>query len=123
MLTAAPDTYDPLVVEPLPPLRFTVRAYVFSTVMDSDLVALPLGFVALTVKVLIPAVVGIPLMMPVDEFRLRLAGSAPPEILQVKGNAVLAASKVWLYAIPTVPSGKLPVVIIGTGPDGIAFAV
>ena len=40
-------------------------------------------FVAPTLKVDVPAVVGVPVIAPVEEFRVRPAGSAPLTIDQV----------------------------------------
>ena len=52
--------------------------------------------VALTVKLKVPVVVGVPLMMPVEAFSDRPVGSAPVVIDQVYGARPLLAARVWL---------------------------
>ena len=47
------------------------------SVMPFDMVAAAASFSTI-VKVKLPALVGVPLINPVDEFRLRPAGSDPP---------------------------------------------
>ena len=59
------------------------------------LVALPAAFVALTVKLNVPVVVGVPDIIPVVAFKVRPAGSVRAEISQVIGAVPVAAS-VWL---------------------------
>lgn len=63
--------------------------------MLSALVSLPSLFSALTVKVAVPAAVGMPLISPVFSFRFKPAGSTPSSMLHVMG-AVLMAVRVWL---------------------------
>ena len=75
-------------------------------------VALPAAFVATTVKLNTPVVVGMPEIAPVFQFRLKPFGILPPEINQDIGVVPLAAS-VSLYAVPTVPDGRDVVVIVG----------
>jgi hypothetical protein len=52
----------------------------------------PPAFIAVTVKVEAPAVVGVPLMMPVEDPKDSPAGSAPLVTLHVIGAVPVAAS-------------------------------
>jgi hypothetical protein len=79
-------------------------------VMDNSLVSLPTVFSALTVKVDVPAVTGIPVMR--FPTRLKPVGNEPLAMLHVMGLSPFAAS-VWLYGIPVLPSGNDVVVISG----------
>jgi hypothetical protein len=83
-----------------------------SIFMDNSFVSSPLSFSAFTVKVYVPAVVGIPAIMPVSLERVKPNGIEPLSRLHVMGLSPFAAS-VWLYADPTVPPGNDPVVISG----------
>jgi hypothetical protein len=83
-------------------------------VIDNDFVLSPVELVALTVKLLVSAVVGVPEISPVDP-RLKPSGNAPLAMLHVMGGSPIAAS-VWLYAVPTVPFGNDVVVIVGAVP-------
>jgi len=58
-------------------------------------VPFPAEFVALTVKLNVPIVVGVPEMTPVVSFKLRPAGNVRLEIDQVIGVEPVAVS-VWL---------------------------
>ena len=58
-------------------------------------VPFPAAFVALTEKLNVPAVVGVPVINPVVSFKLRPAGSMRLDIDQVIGVVPVAAS-VWL---------------------------
>jgi len=80
--------------------------------MLSALVAFPTLLVALTEKLNVAAVVGVPLITPLVVFKLRPPGRLPLAIAHVIG-AVPVAARVWLYAVPTVPAGKEAVVIVG----------
>ena len=66
-------------------------------VIDSSFVSLPALLAALTVKLAVPAAVGVPLILPVSLFRLRPAGRSPFSMLHVIG-LVPVAVRVWLYA-------------------------
>jgi len=55
----------------------------------------PTEFVALAVKLNVPVTVGVPVIAPVDAFKLKPAGSFPPLIDQVMGVVPVALS-VWL---------------------------
>jgi hypothetical protein len=66
-----------------------------------------------TVKVEVPAVVGVPLIAPPVD-RERPAGRGPEETDQLYGCVPPVAASVLLYAVPTVPAGKgLAVEIVG----------
>jgi len=62
------------------------------TVMLTGLEVLPAVFVAATVNAETLAVVGVPLMMPVEEFKLSPAGSVPLVRPHVMGAVPVAAS-------------------------------
>ena len=102
-------------IVPPPPLALNLTVYsagaALVIVIDSSFVLLPALLVALTVKVAVPSAVGVPLISPVSAFRLRPAGR-PPSMLHVIG-AVPVAVRIWLYASPTLPSGRLDVVMVG----------
>jgi hypothetical protein len=113
----------------VPPVATSVRLYAVPTtpfgndvvviataviVMDNCFVSLPSVLVAITVKVDVFAVVGVPVMVPVAA-RVKPAGNSPLSILHVMGVPPLAAS-VWLYAVPITPFGNTAVVIVGTPP-------
>jgi hypothetical protein len=66
-------------------------ALAFMTML-SALVALPTLFVALTVKLNVPAVVGVPVIAPVLEFKLKPAGRLPTVIDHVIGAVPVAVS-------------------------------
>ena len=55
------------------------------TVIERVALAAPQLFEACAVNVLVPAVVGVPLIAPVEEFSDSPAGRAPPLIAHVKG--------------------------------------
>ena len=99
---------------PLPPLvTVTVcsAAGALVIVIDSSFVSLPALLVALTVNLAVPSAVGVPLISPVSLFRLRPAGRLPPSKLHVMG-VVPVAVRIWLYASPTLPSGRVSVVMV-----------
>ena len=75
-------------------------------------VSFPAEFVALIVKLNVPADVGVPVMAPVVPFKLKPIGNVPLATAHVIGIVPVALS-VWLYALFTVPSGKDTVVIVG----------
>ena len=66
---------------------------------------------AWTVKPNDPAVVGVPLKMPVVALSVR-PGGTPVAMLHVMG-AVPVAVKVKVYAVPTVPFGGAALVMVG----------
>ena len=71
----------------------------------------PAMFSALTTKLNVPGCIGVPEITPAFE-RVKPFGKLPPVILHVMG-VVPAACNVWLYATPTVPFGRVVVVIVG----------
>jgi hypothetical protein len=76
-----------------------------SIVTENCFVAVPPP-VTWTVKVEVPAVVGVPLITPAED-RLSPAGSDPTVTDQVRVAAVPpVVANVWLYAVPTVPTGN-----------------
>ena len=77
-------------------------------VMLSDLLSVPVVLVAVTVKLNVPAVVGVPEITPELE-RLSPDGGLPDHVIGV----VPVAVRVWEYAIPTVPLLRVVVVIVG----------
>ena len=100
---------------PLPPL-VTVTVYSAAGALvigiDSSFVPLPALLAALTVKLAVPAAVGVPLILPVFSSNVRPSGRAPPIMFHVMG-VVPVAVRVWLYASPTLPSDRLLVVMLG----------
>ena len=85
-----------------------------STTMLKELVSLPTPFVALTVKVDVPAAVGVPEITPAG-LSVKPAGKLPAETSQVIVASPVAAS-VALYALPSVALDKAVVVIVGAVP-------
>ena len=89
----------------------TVR--VLYIVIESALVSVaPLSSITWTVKLLVPAVVGVPLITPVEAFKLNPAGRTPIVILQLYGVLPPEAVRVWLYTLPTLPSARVAVVTL-----------
>jgi hypothetical protein len=86
-----------------------------ATAIESDFVPLPFALVALTVKVNVPPVVGVPDITPVLALSVKLLGNAP-STLHVIGVSPVAAS-VWLYPVPPNPFGNDAVVMVGA-PEG-----
>lgn len=68
--------------------------------------------VTLAVKFEVPAVVGVPVIAPLDVLSDSPAGRLPDEMAHVKGEVPPLRASVWLYAVPTVPFGRLDVVIV-----------
>ncbi len=58
-----------------------------------------------TAKLALPAVVAMPVIAPVDAFKLRPVGRAPLVMLQLYGSFPPVASRTAEYGIPTVASG------------------
>jgi hypothetical protein len=67
------------------------------------------------VKLKLPAVVGVPLICPVAEFRATPAGRVPAVTLKVKGNVPPVITRVCEYLAPTVPCGNGEAVVIAGG--------
>ena len=60
-----------------------------------------------TLNEAVAAVLGVPLITPLDAFKLKPAGSAPLLTVQLLyGGVPPVAANVWLYATPTVPPGS-----------------
>ena len=97
------------------PSVVTVMVYsvgaALAIVIDSSFVLLPALLVALTVNLAVPSAVGVPLISPVSLFRLRSVGRSPFSTLHVIG-VVPSAVRIWLYASPTLPSGRVSVVMV-----------
>ena len=72
----------------------------------------PLAPSTRTVKLEVPAVVGVPLRTPAAD-KLRPAGSVPGGTDQVYGIVPPVAVSVWLYAVSTAPAGSETVEIVG----------
>jgi hypothetical protein len=91
--------------------------------MDNCLVLLPAELVADTVKVNVPAVMGVPVIAPLLK-RSKPVGNVPLSRLHIMGVSPVAASG-WLYAVPTVPFGNVAVVIVGavTPPTAVAIVI
>ena len=81
--------------------------------IDNAFVLLPVALVALTVKLNVFAVVGVPAITPA--VRDKPSGNDPVSMLHVIGVSPVAVS-VWLYAVPTVPFANDVVVIVGAVP-------
>ena len=100
---------------PLPPLVTVTVCSVgaaLAIAIDSSFVSLPALFSALTVKLAVPAAVGVPLISPVASSSVRPAGRLPLSMPHVMG-VVPVALRVWLYASPTLPPGRVSVVMVG----------
>ena len=88
-------------------------------VIDSSFVSLPALLVALTVNLAVPSAVGVPLISPVVSSSVRSAGRLPLSMPHVMG-VVPSAVRVWLYASPTLPFGRVSVVMLGAA---VAFSL
>ncbi len=78
---------------------------------------------ALTVNVEVPAIVGVPVIAPLEEFSVKPAGSVPDNTDHVTPEVF--AARVAEYAVPVVAAGRLVVVIVraegaGSGAAGDA---
>jgi hypothetical protein len=65
--------------------------------------------VTCTVKFVIPAAVGVPLIIPVESFSASPAGKLPLEIAQEYGGVPPVAARVVVYAVFICPPGKVVV--------------
>jgi hypothetical protein len=68
--------------------------------------------VTFAVKSNAPAVVGVPEIAPLPD-SVNPEGSDPLATDHVKGGVPAVAARVWLYAVPAVPVGNDPVVMLG----------
>ena len=84
------------------------------TVTVSDFVVFDTPAITLTVKVLVPAVVGTPVSVP-SECKLRPAGSEPLSKLHVRAPTPPVACTISVYAASTSPSSSALVVIVSAG--------
>jgi hypothetical protein len=80
-------------------------------VIDNAFVSLPPPFVAFTVKLNVPVAEGVPEITPAVE-RVKPVGNEPLSRVHVIGVEPVAV-RVWLYAVPSTPPGKVVVVIAG----------
>ena len=87
-------------------VRFTVAV----CTGELESVTLKLNGVALI------AVVGVPLIRPVDAVSERPAGNVPTVNCHVYGPVPPEAASDWEYAAPTCPSGREVVVMVSPGP-------
>jgi hypothetical protein len=73
---------------------------------------------AVTVKVELPVVVGVPERMPTPDespASANPAGKLPVVTLQLIGNVPPLVCMFWLYEVPTVPAGSDVVVMLSAG--------
>ena len=77
----------------------------------------PIESVAVMVKLngLSAESVGVPVIAPVLELRLRPVGKLPADTLKAMAPVPPVSPIVWLYATPTVPLGNVNVVMLGAG--------
>ena len=101
------DRYPPAALHPLP---LPGCGAGLMTRLNS-FVTLPTGFSALTVKMNVPAVVGVPDMIP-SSLKYKPSGRTPLSIVHTIGIAPLAVS-IELYAVFTAPPGSAFVLIAG----------
>ena len=78
--------------------------------MADDVVAGKPESVTLIVKLNVPAAVGVPEIVPVED-RVRPAGKAPALMLQLYGTVPPLAASVVEYAVPNCPEGTVLLVI------------
>ena len=86
-------------------------------VIESCLETLPALLVALTVKVNVPAAVGLPVIVPLLA-SVKPFGKLPLTLVHVIG-VVPVAARVRLYAVPVVPFGRDAVVMAGAVAVGL----
>jgi hypothetical protein len=77
-----------------------------------ELALVPVALLALAVTVYTPAVVGVPVMAPVEALTDRPGGR--PETLKLKGELEAVSEK--LKAEPTVALAEVALVMVGTEP-------
>jgi hypothetical protein len=65
-----------------------------------------------TVNVTLPAAVGVPVIAPVDAFRLSPGGSVPVVTVHVSGVTPPTDASVTEYAVPTVAPASAPAVVV-----------
>src|SRR5205085_2648716 len=94
-------------------------AMVMDNAFDADAPTLSL---TASVKLAVPAVVGVPVIAPVPALRFSPAGSAPTVTDQLSGAVPPLAVAVCEYATPAVLPGKALVVITGAAAIAIDSA-
>jgi hypothetical protein len=92
--------------------KFASAVAVADTVIVNVFDAVWVPTVTRTVKVMVAAVVGVPLTTPA-ELRVRPAGSAPEVMAQVGVPVPPVDVKVVEYGVPTIPAGSEVVVMVG----------
>ena len=85
------------------------------TIDSAFVAAAPAASVTRTVKLNVPAADAFPLMVPVPEFKVRPAGSAPASRDQATGVVPPVLATVCEYAEPVTPPGKDEVVMTRAG--------
>ena len=91
-----------------------VMVTVALTTIDRAFVAdAPTLSATFAVKLEVPDAVGVPVIAPDEAVRDSPAGRDPEEIDHVRGDVPPLAARVWLYEVPTVPFGRLAVVMPG----------
>src|SRR5271165_4788228 len=98
----------PRLITVLPELIVIDSAAVFDTAGTSE-------SVTFTVKFVVPAAVGVPLIAPVDAFSVNPAGKLPTDIAQLYGVVPPVAANVCEYPPPTGPFANDAVVIVSVG--------
>src|SRR5580704_17159468 len=95
--------------------------------IDSALGAdvLPTLSLTVTLKLEVPATVGVPLITPLEAFSDKPAGSVPVLTVQLLYGGVppVACSVVFGYAAPTMPLGREVVVMVGGAAAGLTTNV
>ena len=99
----------------------TVAPAALMMIIDKTFSSFPAALLALTVKLKLPAAVGIPEITPFVDSSNPL-GKLPPCNDHAIGVSPVAA-RVWLYAVLTVPLGKVVVVIVGGTGAGVILTV
>jgi hypothetical protein len=91
----------------------------FITILrDCDWTETPFASVAFTVKVAVPGAVGVPvtvMLLPALEPRPIPTGKAPDANDHVNGGTPPVPVMLPVYAVPTVPAGRLAFEIVGGG--------
>jgi hypothetical protein len=82
----------------------------YTPMLNAWLAVAPFASWTCTVKLLVPATVGVPLIAPVDVFKVNPVGSVPTVTLHTSGVFPPEAFNVWLYNNPVVPSANVAVV-------------
>jgi hypothetical protein len=118
---------------PAPPVAATLAEYAVPTVPPASVVvenviaggaATPIVNVCValaagdpesftvTVNVTLPAAVGVPVIAPVDAFKLKPGGNVPVVTVHVSGATPPTDASVTEYAVPTVAPASVPAVVV-----------